>query len=114
MVDYLPLSTNSEASISTIVTAGQRTLLWGSFIVGLATSRLIKFNDAWPHSRIGKGWMTHILVFSFVFNLQWSLTAYLAGVSQVAVVVETLPANRGDGFNLWVGNIPWRRAYKLT
>ena len=35
--------------------------------------------------------------------------------SQVALVVKNLPVNTGAmrcGFDLWVGTIPWRRAWK--
>jgi len=38
------------------------------------------------------------------------------GASQVALVVINLPASAGDlrnsGFYLWVGKIPWRRAWQ--
>ena len=38
--------------------------------------------------------------------------------SQVALVVKSLPANAGDvkrlRFDLWVGKIPWRRAWQPT
>ena len=38
------------------------------------------------------------------------------GLSQVALVVISLHANAGEvrlSFDLWVGKIPWRRAWKL-
>ena len=37
--------------------------------------------------------------------------------TQVALVVKNLPANAGDmrcGFDLWVGKIPWKRAWQHT
>ena len=38
--------------------------------------------------------------------------------SQVALVVENLPASAGrhkrHGFDPWVGKIPWRRAWQLS
>ena len=42
----------------------------------------------------------------------------MTGASQMALVVENLPANAGDipdsGFRPWVRKIPWRRAWLLT
>ena len=42
----------------------------------------------------------------------------LLRASQVALVVKNLPANAGNimkcGFDLWVGKIPWRRAWQPT
>ena len=35
-------------------------------------------------------------------------------ISQVAQMVENLPAMRRPGFDLWVGKIPWRRAWQPT
>ncbi len=39
-------------------------------------------------------------------------------VSQVVLVVKNLPVNAGDArdfqFDLWVGKIPWRRAWQPT
>ena len=43
--------------------------------------------------------------------LSWSV-----GASQVALVVISLHANAGEvrlSFDLWVGKIPWRRAWQL-
>ena len=38
--------------------------------------------------------------------------------SQVALVVKNLPANAGNimrqGFDTWVGEIPWRKAWQST
>ena len=40
---------------------------------------------------------------------------HVSRASQVALVVKNLPANAGDmrhGFDLWVGKIPWRKAWQ--
>ena len=42
---------------------------------------------------------------------------YIYEASQVALVVNNLPANAGGmkpGFDPWVGKIPWRRAWQPT
>ena len=31
---------------------------------------------------------------------------------QFGSAVKNLPASAGDGFSLWVGNIPWRRTWR--
>ena len=57
-----------------------------------------------------------------------SLIHFIIWASQVVLVVKNMPANGGEirdmglvpglhkrhGFRLWVGKIPWRRAWQLT
>ena len=47
-----------------------------------------------------------------------SLTTLAQRASQVALVVRNSPANAGDlkdeGFDPWVGTIPWRKKWKPT
>ena len=42
---------------------------------------------------------------------------YKVGASQVALVINSQPANAGDKrcrFDPWVGKIPWRRTWQST
>ena len=47
----------------------------------------------------------------------WALALTDIDASQVAQVVKNLPVNAGNmrpGFDPWVRNIPWRRAWQPT
>ena len=82
---------------------------------------------------LGKGKATHSLQYSGLENSVDCIVHGVAksrtqlsdfhfhralGVSQVALVVKNSPANAGDvkrhGFDLWVGQISWRRAWQPT
>ena len=46
---------------------------------------------------------------------KWPAPVLLSVASQVALVVKSLPANARDmrqGFDPWVGKMPWRRAWQ--
>ena len=57
-----------------------------------------------------EGWFVSLWIF-----LSLVLGCLFAWASQVALVIKNQPANAGDlwdeGFNSWVGKIPWRRAW---
>ena len=56
---------------------------------------------------------THIYIYIYIY-----MYIYIPKASQVALVVNNLPASAGEirnnSFDLWVRNIPWRRARQPT
>ena len=61
------------------------------------------------------GWMTFCLSMYHLMGF-WVVSTYW-WVSQVALVVKNLPASTGNirqGFNLWLRQVPWRRAWQPT
>ena len=69
------------------------------------------------YMEVFEGICWYIILFKNFFDYQLHFHRAL-GVSQVALVVKNSPANAEDvkrhGFDLWVGQISWRRAWQPT